>query len=51
MIRRQSIKLQISPMKDVREVAKTRWDGWKDGQKDRRNDERTDGQTDAHTDG
>ena len=38
MIRRQSIKFQISLMKDVRGVAGTRSDG--------RNDRRTDGQMD-----
>ena len=47
MIRRQSIKFQISPMKDVRGVAGTRSDGRKDG----RNVGRTDGWTDAHMDG
>ena len=43
MIRRQSIKFQISPTKDVR-------DG-KDGRKDGLNDGRKDGRTGAHTDG
>ena len=47
MIKRQSIKFQISPMKDVRGVAGTRSDGRKDG----RNVGRTDGWTDAHMDG
>ena len=36
MIRRQSIKFQISPMKDVRGVAGTRLDGRKDGMTDGR---------------
>ena len=38
MIRRQSIKFQINPMKDVRGVAGTRSDRWKDRRKDRLND-------------
>ena len=42
MIRRHSIKFEINPMKDVRGVAGTRSDGWKDGQMD--------GQTGAHMD-
>ena len=40
MIRRQSIKFQISPMKDVSVVVGTRLGGWKEG--------RNDGWTDAH---
>ena len=35
MIRRQSIKFQISPMKEVRGVAGTRSARWKEGQNDR----------------
>ena len=46
IIRRQSIKFQISPMKDVR-VAGTRSDRWKDGQ----NDGQTDGQMYTHMEG
>ena len=45
--RRQSIKSQISPMKDVRGVAGTRSDGRKDGRKDGRNDRRMHAHTDV----
>ena len=39
MIRRKSIKFQISPMKDVRGAAGTRWDGWTEGPTRTRMDE------------
>ena len=46
MIRRQSIKFQISPMNDVRGVAGTRSDGRKDGRKDGLTDGRMHKRTD-----
>ena len=45
MIRRQTIKVQISPMKDVRGVAGTRSDGRIDGRTDGRTHGRTHGRT------
>ena len=45
MIRRQSMKFQTSPMKDVRRVARTRSDGRKYGRTDRRTDGHTHGRT------
>ena len=42
MITRQSIKFQISPMKDLRGVAGTRSDRKTDGMMDGQNDGRTD---------
>ena len=50
MIRRQSIKFQISPMKDIRGVVGTRSDERKDIQKDGRNDGWTDGRMHTRTD-
>ena len=49
MIRRQSIKFQISPMKDVKGVAGTILDGRKDSRKDIRNDGRMEGCTHRRT--